>query len=313
MKNQSLTAAARRINDLLAEKTIHDGLELKTASIPESNADGAGGAHQFASRIDRLEMADGVGHVDRNDGVAVQGNHHAETSGGDQVDGGHAKAGRQDAVEGRGRASALNVSQHADPHFFAGAVADGIADQGADGAGAAVLLQFRRELHAFSHHDDGEVLSGFFALGNVAANVLDGERDLRNEDDVSATGDTGLERDPAAVTAHHLNHHHPMMGLGRGMNLVDGIGDGVQRSVKSKSNLSGGEIVVDGLGHADDLHSLLSKLVADLLRSVAANGDDSVDAQFGCVGDNLARNVARGFLAVLLDASVMKGIAAVRG
>ncbi len=60
-----------------------------------------------------------MGYIDGDDGVAVQRDHHAETSGGDQVDGGHAEARCQNAIEGRGRASALNVAEHADAHFFA--------------------------------------------------------------------------------------------------------------------------------------------------------------------------------------------------
>ncbi len=74
----------------------------------------------------------------------------------------------------------------------------------------------------------------------------------------------------------------------------------------------GGKIVVDGLGHTDDFQSLLEKLVADLLRSIAADGDDGVDAELGRVGDHLAGNVARNFLAVL-DVLVVEGIAAVGG
>src|SRR5271163_2766640 len=257
-------------------------------------------------------MADGVGHINGHNRIPLQRDHLSKTPSGNQVDRGYSEACCQDAVKGRGRAATLNVPEHADSHFLARANADGIPNQIADRTCAAVLLQFGRQLHALSHYHDGEVLAGFFALGDVTADVFDGERDLRDEDDVSAAGDSGLESDPAAVAAHHLNHHHTMVRLCGGVNLVESVGDGVQRGVKSESNLGRGKIVIDGLGNADDLQSLLKKVVADLLRTVAADGDDGVDAQLGGIGDDLAGNVARHFLAVL-DSLVMKRIAAVGG
>src|SRR5712671_3888906 len=112
-------------------------------------------------------MADGVGHIDGNDRVSMQSDHHAETSSGNQVDGSDAEARGQDAIEGRGSASALNVSEHADAHFFFGTNGDGVADQVADGTDATVFLQLRRQLHTFSHYHNGEVLAAFLALGDV--------------------------------------------------------------------------------------------------------------------------------------------------
>jgi hypothetical protein len=41
------------------------------SSISESHTDSAGGADQFALRIDGLEMADGMRHVDGDNGIAV--------------------------------------------------------------------------------------------------------------------------------------------------------------------------------------------------------------------------------------------------
>jgi len=91
-----------------------------------------------------------------------------------------------------------------------------------------------------SHNDDGEELAAFFALGNVAADGADGKRNFRDEDDVSAAGDARLERNPAAVTAHDLNHHHAMVRRRGSVNLVHGVGDGVKRGIKAERDLSGG-------------------------------------------------------------------------
>ena len=63
-------------------------------------------------------MADGMGHIDGDNRIAMQSDHHAEASGGNQIDGGYAEAGSQDAVERRWRTSALNVAEDADAHIL---------------------------------------------------------------------------------------------------------------------------------------------------------------------------------------------------
>ncbi len=63
---------------------------------------------------------------------------------------------------------------------------------------------------------------------------------------------------------------------------------------------------------ADDLHSFLRKFVADLLRPIAADCDDGINAQLGGIGNDLGGNIARYFLAVL-DGLVVERIAAVGG
>jgi hypothetical protein len=67
-----------------AEAPLFHGAEyIHVPLVSEADTDGAGGTHQFALRIDGFKVADGMGHVDGNDGVAVQCDHLAETSGGD--------------------------------------------------------------------------------------------------------------------------------------------------------------------------------------------------------------------------------------
>jgi hypothetical protein len=253
-----------------------------------------------------------VGDVDRHYGFAAQGDHHAEASGGDEVDGGDAEAGGQYAVEGRGRASALDVAEHADADFFVAGTADGVSDQVGDGIGAAVFFQLGGKLHAFSDYNNREVLALLFPRGYELADVRDGERNFGNQNHVSAASDAGFESDPSAVPSHDFDHHHAMMRGGGGVNFVERVGDGVQRRVEPERDLGGGKIVVDGLGHADDFQSLLEKLVSDFLRAVATNADDGVDAQLVRVGDDLSGNVARDLVAVD-HAFVVKRIAAVGG
>ena len=80
-----------------------------------------------------------------------------------------------------------------------------------------------------------------------------------------ASGNACLERDPARVAPHDFNHHDSVVRFGCGMDFVDRVGGGVQRGIEPESDFGGREIVVDGLGNADDVHALLEKVECNLL------------------------------------------------
>ena len=49
------------------------------------------------------------------------------------------------------------------------------------------------------------------------------------------------------------------------MDFVDRVGGCVQRGIEAEGDFGGREIVVDGLGNADDVHALLEKVECNLL------------------------------------------------
>ncbi len=79
---------------------------------------------------------------------------------------------------------------------------------------------------------------------------------------MSASGNAGFERDPAGVAPHDFDHHDAVVRFGGGVDLVHRVGGGVDRGIEAEGDFGGGEIVVDGLGHADDLHALIEKVRA---------------------------------------------------
>ena len=81
------------------------------------------------------------------------------------------------------------------------------------------------------------------------AHGLEREGDLRYQDLGRAAGDPGMHGDPADVATHHLAHDHPVMGLGRGLEPVDGLGGDLHGGVEPEGHLGPREIVVDGLGY----------------------------------------------------------------
>src|SRR5580704_18081688 len=174
-----------------------------------------------------------------------------------------------------------------------------------------MFLPFSRYLDSLRYHDNGKTFPEGFAKGYVVTDSLNGEWNLRDQDDVGSPGNPGLQRDPARVPSHDFDHHDAMVRLSCGVDFVDCVGRRYQGCIETECDLGGGEIVVDGLGHAYNVHALLEKLQCDFLRTVAADTDHGIDSQLARVGDDLIRNIADDFRAVL-DGAVVEGVAAIR-
>ena len=94
------------------------------------------------------------------------------------------------------------------------------------------------------------------AAPQLLADLLDVEGALGDEDRVGAAGDPGVGRDPAGVAAHHLDDHHAVVGLGGRVQPVDRVGDDLDGGLEAEGHLGAAEIVVDRLRHADDGHAV---------------------------------------------------------
>ncbi len=126
--------------------------------------------------------------------------------------------------------------------------------------------------------DRGEVALGVAALEGVAHGV-DVEGLLGDEDHGGPTGDARPRGDVPGVAAHDLDDHHPVVRLGGGVEPVDGVDGDLHGGVEAEGELGAREVVVDGLGHADDRHAELVQLVGHPQRVLAADGDEGVDAE----------------------------------
>src|SRR5690606_18417936 len=126
------------------------------------------------------------------------------------------------------------------------------------------------------HHD--RRVGGLEAGGHPGADLVDVEGLLGDEDDVGAAGQSGVQGDPSGVTAHHLHDQDPHVGLGGGVQPVDGLGGDVDGGVEAEGVVGGGQVVVDGLGdaHAGDA-VLLGEECGHSEGVLAADGDEGVD------------------------------------
>ncbi len=77
---------------------------------------------------------------------------------------------------------------------------------------------------AFRDDDDAVVLAVIVVVLEQRADVVDVDFLFRNEDDVGAAGDTGGIGDPARIAAHDFDDDDAVVGVGGGVNAVDGLG-----------------------------------------------------------------------------------------
>ncbi len=136
----------------------------------------------------------------------------------------------------------------------------------------------RNRRRALRDHHDRERRPAAVAVQDLVAHLVDVERLLGDEDDVGTAGETRVQRDPAGMAAHDLAHHHAVVALGGGVQAVDRVRRDLHRGVEAERHVGRGEVVVDRLGDAHDVHALGAQLRGDTERVLATDRDQRVDA-----------------------------------
>jgi len=131
----------------------------------------------------------------------------------------------------------------------------------------------------FGSDDDRKPATRTVPLDDLLANPANVIRYLRDQNDISGTGETGVQRDEAGVSSHHLEYHDPIVTLRCGVQLVDRIECRVDRCIEAERRHSTADVIVYRLRHADNFQPALGESPRDLERSIPADGDDRVDAK----------------------------------
>ena len=129
---------------------------------------------------------------------------------------------------------------------------------------------------ALGHHHDRRV-PGLEPVLHVLTDLVQAERPLGDEDHVRPAGQSRVQRDPARVPAHHLDHHHPVMGGRGGVQAVERLHHDADRGVEPDAEVGRRQVVVNGLGNADGRVSGLVQRIGHRERVVAADRDQAVD------------------------------------
>ena len=107
------------------------------------------------------------------------------------------------------------------------------------------------------HGEDGEVRALLRTALHGLAHAVDIVGQLRQQDDVRAAGNAGIQGKPAGLVAHDLDAHHAAVAAGGGVDAVDDVSGDVYSGMETECHIGAVDIVVNGLGQADDVQPLL--------------------------------------------------------
>ena len=151
----------------------------------------------------------------------------------------------------------------------------GVAE-GIDLAVARLLVGDAGHLHALGDHDDAEVVAALEALLKAVDDLVESNGDLGDQDQVRTAGQASHQGHPAGVPAHHLDHHHPVVRGGGGVEPVERLGDPAHRGVEADAVVGHREVVVHRLGDADHRPTMVRQPGGHREGVVAADGDQGI-------------------------------------
>ena len=202
--------------------------------------------------LDRARVVDGLHEGDARDAVAA----HAQDDGlilgrglEDLLDSGVAQQRRHPTVVRRGSTAALHVTEDRHARILTGALLDRVGDQ------LGRQLVTITVVRALCHQDDGLAAAGLAAEAQVLSQVVLPARTRRifgREHVVGAARDSRHEGQVAAVPSHDLDDERALVRGRRAGQLVDGVQDAVQRSVRADRHIRAHHVVIDRADEADD-------------------------------------------------------------
>src|SRR5205814_7085218 len=133
------------------------------------------------------------------------------------------------------------------------------------------------EFEPFGHHHNGEDAAARVALLKYLGDLFDGGRPFGDEDAIRAAGQASHGSDPARVPAHNFHNHDALVRLCGGMEPVNGLGDDRNCGVKTERLIRPFDVVVNGLGHPHDVHTLHRERTRHPQRVFTAHRNDVIN------------------------------------
>src|SRR5215203_5533712 len=246
---------------------------------------------------DGLRLIGGLREIYGHDVVTPEGDHLAPLAVLDGFGGPQTVTGREDTVEGRGGAAALQVAEDHVARLYARARFDLSRQRLGDAAETDVSELVRLgvlghellgEGHALAYGDEAPLLAPLGSLFEDVGDLVQVRLDLGNEGNVRRAREASPPGDPTSVTSHHLDDHDPLVAFGRGAELVYGVGGYGDGGVVAEGGVGRREVVVYGLGAAHDLYpEVVVESLGDPERVIAADGHEGVYAEILHLLDDL--------------------------
>src|SRR5690606_3473699 len=115
-----------------------------------------------------------------------------------------------------------------------------------------------------------------FDLLEYLSNVI---RDFRDQADLSAARDGGMQGNPAGVTPHDFHDHHPVVALGSGNQFIEAVRRDLHCGLEPKGHISCGQVIIYRFGYANHRYALLEEGLRNALRPISSYIDDRIKLQ----------------------------------
>jgi len=121
--------------------------------------------------------------------------------------------------------------------------------------------------------------------------MLDIEFVFGNDAAIGGTGHGGKHGGEAGVAAEDFEDHEALVGAGGGAQAVDHLDGARDARAEADTVVGAGDVIVHGLGNANDLEAFLVEANAVAEGVVAADGDKRVDAEPGEILEDFGSEV----------------------
>ena len=132
---------------------------------------------------------------------------------------------------------------------------------------------------ALGDGQDRETLAAAPALFDGRRDGLRAVGDLRDDDYIRARSDTRIQGQPAGFMSHRLDDKHPAVRKGGRMDGIDDRRRDIDGRLEAKCRVRAPKVVINGLGQRDNVDPVLCQQVGRLVRAVAAQDHQAVEAR----------------------------------
>src|SRR5204862_7041276 len=98
----------------------------------------------------------------------------------------------------------------------------------------------------------GKFTAAVNAFADRPADLVDVELPFGHENAMRAAGHSRMRGDPAGVPAHNFDNHDALVRFGSGVETIDRFRYDLNSSVETERVVGAGQVVIDGLGNADN-------------------------------------------------------------
>ncbi len=141
-------------------------------------------------------------------------------------------------------------------------------------------------------NDDNRIHPAFAVPGaDLGGHLVHVKGNFGDQDGLGGACNAGMQRDPAGIAAHDLDHHHPLVAFGSAMQAIQTLRCKADGRIETEGGEGLVQVVVDRLGHTHHPQPLLVQGIGNGQRAIATNRNQCVDLLPGKKRQDVPRKI----------------------